>query len=107
MITTKKAQISKLTAIILSLIVVALVIAFILRQYGLLGKSGQEYTAYTDDLDKDGAINGPKCSYTKAPGIDACPCVAGDLKNDGCPLNHKIIGDSNGVEHRSCLCKST
>ena len=102
-----KGQISKLAAIAFALIVFILLIAVSMRLFGGAGKSGQEAQAYADDFDKDGAINGAKGAYTKAPGFDACPCIPGDIKNDGCPLNHKIIGDNKGLEDRGCLNKLT
>lgn len=105
MFSIKKAQISILRQIALALLIFIVLITLYRYFLGGIGKSGQEYTAYTDDFDKDKAINGPKGSYTKAPGFDACPCIPGDLKNDGCPLNHKIIGDGKGIEDRSCLTK--
>lgn len=100
-----KGQISKLAAIALALIIFILLIAVSTRLLRGAGKGGQEAQAYADDFDKDGAINGAKGTYTKAPGFDACPCISGDIKNDGCPLNHKIVGDGKGLEDRTCLAK--
>ena len=107
MLKQKKGQISKLTAIAFSILVFFILIKLSFYIFGGVGKSAQEEAGYIDDYDKDGAINGPKGSYTKASGFDACPCIPGDIKNDGCSLNYKIRGDNKGLEDRTCLSKLT
>lgn len=93
----KKAQISTLTKIALSILVFIVVGAILLRLYGGVGTSGKQAAGNVDDYDGDGVINI----------VDSCPCYkeGGDIKNDGCSLNYKIKGDKKGLEDRSCLSK--
>ena|SRR3989338_4884551 len=56
-----------------------------------------EQIGSASDYDKDGVINID----------DKCPCIVGDLNNQGCPAGYKITGTGTGNEDRACLTKKT
>ena len=63
---------------------------------GLFGKTASgtsEQIDLTGDKDQDNLMNR----------LDKCPCKAGDIENDGCPIGYKPTDN----EDKSCLTKTT
>ena len=81
-------------------VITVFLLLFFLVYSGVLGKLYNKLFSTTraqadsvDDYDKDAVANF----------ADKCPCIFGEIENDGCPAGHKITGTGSGKEERSCL----